>query len=231
LAQLESVLKFHHFNDPLYMPDTGLPAEQLFARAKPLAGTAGQDYVERRGIPVAVAAAAGLRFETDFGGRSAVLAAVRDDNDRLTAVHGRYLETVRSQNKMLTVGPGNGAISVLGGWRAHPLILVEGLFDALSLAVCGWSAVANIGRWAAWLPDVCKRRTVWLAFDATKPAEIDVVRYMERLHGANLRRLLPPERCKDWNTALRKQGAAKLSTWLQQHLTGERSVKGIVDRV
>lgn len=212
------------------MPDTGLHPEKLFAHAKPLAGTAGQEYVERRGIPLAVAAAEGLRFEANFGGRSAVLAAVRDDNGRLTAVHGRYLETKRGQNKMLTVGPGNGAISVLAGWRAQPLILVEGLFDALSLAACGWSAVATIGRWAAWLPDVCARQIVWLAFDATKPAEIDVVRYKVRLHGANLRRVLPPGRCKDWNTALRKRGAAGLSSWLQQLLKDEPRGTEIVDR-
>lgn len=209
------------------MPNTGLHPEQLLARAEPLVGTAGQDYVERRGVPIAVAAAAGVRFDKDFGGRPAVIVALRDSKQRLTAVHGRYLGTVRGQSKMLTVGPGDGAISVLAGWHAEPLILVEGLFDALSLATCGWSSVAHIGRWATWLPEVSAGRVVWLAFDASKPAEADVVHYIERLQHASLHRVLPPVRCKDWNTALRKRGAAELTRWLQQYVPGDRRREGI----
>lgn len=203
------------------MPNTGLHPEQLLARAVPLAGSAGQAYVERRGVPVAVAVAAGVRFENDFAGRPAVIVALRDNAGRLTSVHGRYLDTVRGQNKMLTIGPGDGAISVLNGWHAEPLILVEGLFDALSLATCGWSAVAHIGRWASWLPEVTAGREVWLAFDASKPAEADVAHYTARLQNARLRRVLPPPRCKDWNTALRKRGPAALTRWLQQHATSD----------
>jgi len=48
---------------------------------------------------------------------------------------------------MLTIGSGGGTASVLGGWQVEPLILVEGLFDALSLATCGWASVATVGRW------------------------------------------------------------------------------------
>src|SRR5262249_23053687 len=135
------------------MPGTGESVEECLARAVPLAGTPGQTYVARRGIPVDVANAAGVRFDADFGGRPAVLAALRDHGDALVAVHGRYLHHVRGQNKMLTIGPGGGTLNVLGSWRAEPLILVEGLFDALSLATCGWASVATIGRWAPWLPE------------------------------------------------------------------------------
>ena len=214
-------MKRHHFDDPPCMPETGLHPEQLLARAVPLAGSAGQAYVERRGIPLAVAEAAGVRFEPDFGGRPAVLVGLRDQHDRLTAVHGRYLETLRGQNKMLTIGPGNGLIAVRDSWQAGPLILVEGLFDALSLATCGWSALAHIGRWAAWLPEASRGREVWLAFDAGRPAEADVARYRARLPYARLRRVLPLPRCKDWNTALLKRGPAALSGWLQQHVSTE----------
>jgi hypothetical protein len=211
-------MKAHHFNDPLHMPHTGWLPDQLLAHAEPLPGSAGEAYVERRGVPVAVAAAAGLRFSRDFGGRPAVIVPLCDAADRLTSVHGRYLEVVRGQDKMLTIGPGNGVISVLAGWRARPLIIVEGLFDALSLATCGWPAVATIGRWAAWLPDVSAGRTVWLALDAGRPAEADAVRYAQRLTHAHPRRILPPPRCKDWNTALRKGGQAALTRWLQQQV-------------
>ena len=77
------------FNDPLLMPGTGESPEQLFARAVPLTGTPGQEYVERRGVSVDVADAAGLMFDRDFGGRPAVVFAMRDRVGRLASLHGR----------------------------------------------------------------------------------------------------------------------------------------------
>ncbi|HEV2098872.1 MAG TPA: toprim domain-containing protein [Stellaceae bacterium] len=201
------------------MTGTGASPAELYERAAPLAGTLGQAYVERRGVPVTVADAAGVRFEADFAGRAAVIVAVRDRNDHLASVHGRYLEVARGQNKMLTVGPGNGMIGVLGGWKAEPLILVEGLFDALSLATCGSACLATIGRWAQWLPEVTAGRVVWLAFDASRSGEADVSRFTESLHDAELRRLPPPPLCKDWSTALVKRGRLAVTRWLRNSLT------------
>jgi len=211
------------FNDPLRMPDSGESHHERLARAAPLAGTPGQAYVERRRVPLEVAEAAGVRFDADFAGRPAVLTALLDQTDRPVSVHGRYLHNLRKQSKMLTVGPGGGVVGVCGGWRAEPLIVVEGLFDALSLAACGWACVATVGRWAAWLPDVIADRAVWLAFDATRPGEADVARYAERLPSAQLYRLPPPPRCKDWNTALVKHGRGTLARWVLDRLaTGGR---------
>ncbi len=206
------------FDDPLRMPGAGASPGELLARTVPLAGTPGQGYVERRGVPVEVAGAAGVRFDADFGGRAAVVAAVRDRGDNLASVHGRYLTVVRGQNKMLTIGPGDGVIAVLGGWRAEPLILVEGLFDALSLATCGVACLATIGRWAQWLPEVTAGRVVWLAFDASRPGEADAVRFARLLCGAKVRRLPPPPLCKDWGSALVKCGRIAVSRWLRDSL-------------
>jgi Toprim-like len=206
------------FDDPPRMPGTGTSPAELLARAVPLAGTPGQAYVERRGVPIEIADTAGVRFEADFGGRAAVIVALRDRNDRLVSVHGRYLSVVRGQGKMLTIGPGNGVIAVLGGWQAEPLILVEGLFDALSLAACGWAGLATIGRWARWLPDMTAGRVVWLAFDASKSGEADAVRFAGLLRGAEVRRLLPPPLCKDWSTALVKNGRLAVTRWLRHSL-------------
>jgi hypothetical protein len=207
-----------HFHDPPHMPGTGEGPWELLSHAMPLAGTLGQTYVERRGVPVEVAEAAGVRFDADFGGRPAVLIAMRDQEDRLTSVHGRYLFTARGQNKMLTIGQGRGVVSLLGGWRVEPLLLVEGLFDALSLASCGWPSVATIGRWAPWLPEVLAGRLVMLAFDASRPGETEVARYASRLHMANVRRLPPPPRCKDWSTALVKRGHSSVRCWVGNYL-------------
>jgi hypothetical protein len=180
--------------------------------------TPGQTYVERRGIPVNIAHEAGVRFDADWNGRAAVIVPVRDADEALRSVHGRYLEQTGQQNKMLTIGRGGGAVSVLGGWRNDPIILVEGLFEALSLAVCAFGSIATIGRCAAWLPEVCASKVVWLAFDGNQPGEAEARRYKQSLAAADTRRILPPGRCKDWNTALVKRGRATVEAWLHRHL-------------
>lgn len=212
--------------DPVRMPRSGESPDERFALARPLVGTPGQDYVERRGIPLAVAHAAGLRFDPDWAGRPAVLVALHDRGGALVSVHGRYLSTLRGQDKMLTIGPGGGIVDVSGdGWRGSPgspgsrggpLILVEGVFDALSLAVCGCGGVATIGRWAPWLPEFCADRLAWLGFDANQPGEREAAAYAQRL--SRVRRLIPPPRCKDWNTALCKRGRVEVARWLRDRL-------------
>jgi hypothetical protein len=199
------------------MPRSGETPAGRLARSLPLAGTPGQAYVQRRAIPLEVADAAGLRFDPDWGGRAAVVIGLQDQAGALTSVHGRYLDTLRGQNKMLTIGPGGGVACVGDGWRGEPLILVEGVFDALSLAVCEHGSVATLGRWAPWLPQVCAGRTAWLAFDANRPGEQEAALYAERL--PQVRRLLPPPRCKDWNTALCKRGHAAVARWLRGQLS------------
>jgi len=201
------------------MPGTGEVLEDTLAHGVPLAGTAGQTYVERRGIGLAIAESAGVRFAPDFGGRAAVIAGLYDRHGTLVSVHGRYLEVNRMQDKMLTVGPGGGVVKVLDGWRAEPLIVVEGLFDALSLAVCGYACVATIGRWVPWLPEIAAGRAIWLAFDAAKSGEAEVSRYAERMPSSQVRRLLPPGRSKDWNTALVKRGRGVVADWVKRCLS------------
>lgn len=201
------------------MPGTGESPALRLARAHPLPGTPGQAYVERRGIPLPVAVAAGLRFDADWAGRAAVLVGRHDRAGVLVLVHGRYLCTLRGQDKMLSISPGGGVAGVAGtgeGWHGEPLILVEGIFDALSLAVCGHASVATLGRWAPWLPELCATRLAWLGFDANRPGEQEAAAYAQRL--PHTRRLLPPPRCKDWNTALCKHGRADVARWLRQQL-------------
>jgi Toprim-like len=204
------------FSDPVILPGTGESAAERLARSLPLAGTVGMAYVGRRAVPVEVADRAGVRFDPDFAGRPAVLMPLYDDRGRLTSVHGRYLHATRTQDKMLTLGAGGGTVNVLRGWRGEPLILVEGLFDALSLATCGWSCAATIGRWAPWLAAATAGRVVWLAFDAGRAGDADVQLYRQRLPDAAVRRLPPPPRCKDWNTALVKRGPAEVARWVSE---------------
>jgi hypothetical protein len=204
--------------DPLTLPGTGASPADALALSCPLSGTPGQVYVERRAIPAGIAHAAGARYAADFAGRPAVIIPLYDYHGGLTSVHARYLQTLRGQDKMLTVGPGGGAIGVLGGWRADPLIVVEGLFDALSLAVCGCACVATIGRCVPWLSEISAGRTAWLAFDAGRSGDAETARLGAELDNSAVRRLPPPGRSKDWNTALVKRGRSAVTRWLQHSL-------------
>lgn len=208
------------FNDPPCMPGTDESPAELLDRSDALAGTLGEAYLARRRVPLRFAEAAGIRFAPDFGGRPALLAPLRDRSGELASLHGRYLRVVRGENKMLTVGAGRGVVLMPGGWQADPLIVVEGMFDALSLASCGWPCVATVGRWAPWLAEALAEREVWLAFDAGRPGEVDALLYAQRLSRSRLRRLLPPPRCKDWNTALVKRGSALVTRWVRDSLDG-----------
>jgi len=219
--QWQGLVKRVRFVDPLTVPSTGESAEVRFARGAALVDTRGAEYVERRGVPLEIALAADVRFDADFEGRPAVVAALRDHENTLVSVHGRFLHSTRNENKMLTVGCGGGVIVVGKGWRAEPFVIVEGLFDALSFATCGWSAVATIGRVAPWLAEVSTNRVVWLAFDAGRPGDAEVTRWTERLSRASVKRLRPPPRCKDWNTALVKLGRDQVKRWLREHLPSD----------
>jgi hypothetical protein len=206
------------------MPDTGEGPAERWSRASSLVGTVGQIYMERRGIPIRIALEAGIRYDSDWAGRAAVIVPMKDANGVLCSVHGRYIVQARHEDKMLTIGSGGGVVSVLGGCRNSTIILVEGLFDALSLAVCGYGSVATIGRWAPWLPDLCAHKVVWLAFDSNRPGEIEAARYSQSLANSEIRRLLPPGRSKDWNTALVKRGRATVEAWLDRHLSRVKPV-------
>jgi hypothetical protein len=212
-------LRHVRHSGPIYFPGTQESLQETLGRLCPLKDTPAQAYLERRSIALQVADTAGTRFAHDFAGRPAVVQPLYDHQDRLVSLHARYLETGRRQNKMFTIGPGGGCVNVLGGWRAEPLIIVEGLFDALSMAVCGWASVATIGRWAPWLREAGQGRVAWLAMDAGRPGEQEVARYAAHLCHSQVRRMKPPDRDKDWNTALVKRGRATLSRWIAQQLT------------
>ncbi len=211
-------MKTYFFNDSLFMPGTQKGPEELYDNALALKGTPGELYVKKRGIPLEVANTEGLRFAPSFNKRPAVVALLRNENDEVVSIHGRFIQTFRGENKMLTIGRGNGFINVSGGWKAEPLIIVEGMFDALSLAVSGWPAVAPIGRHVSWITEKAEGRKVWIAFDRCKPAERDFQKYKSLLTKSIVSRIYPPERCKDWNTALVKLGARVIFNWIQMHM-------------
>lgn len=200
--------------DAPVLPGSGESAADLLGRSLPLAGTEGAAYVEGRRVPEAVAAGAGVRFLPDLLGRPAVVAALTGPEGGLAAVHGRWLHHLP---KMLNIGRAGGVFAPPGALEADPLIWVEGLFDALSLAACGVPAVAVIGKWVGWLPGFAAGRTVLLAFDGNKPGEAAAREYAAHLEPGRWHRLRPPGATKDWSNALRKGSRALLTGWLTRH--------------
>ena len=189
----------------------------VWARALPLPGSAAEVYLAKRRVPLAVAEAAEVRFTEDLEGRAAVLGRLAGPGGELRAVHGRYLHNEADQGKMLTVGQPGGVFATPGALDADPLVLVEGLFDALSLAAAGLPAVATIGRWVDWLAAASAGRSVWLAFDANRPGERWVKEWAQALRGGGrLYRLRPPGGRGDWNSAARRMGAAELERWVRR---------------
>lgn len=217
-------------SDPITMPLTGETAEQRLQLSVDLEGTPGQDYVEKRGIPLNIAHAAGVRYDANWNGRAAVLVPMRDDKDRLCSLHGRYLQQTGKENKMFTIGPGGGIIKVNGTTLTHVLIIVEGLFDALSVAVGGYGSFATVGRWAPWLPEFCTNKNVLIGFDAARSGEEEYEIYKQRLPSAHVQRLYPPDNCKDWNTALLKRGKIAVARSIENALRNcLKSINGNAD--
>jgi DNA primase len=143
-----------------------------------------------------------------------VVAPLTGQDGRLLAVHCRWLGGLP---KMLNIGRAGGVFAPPGALQADPLVLVEGLFDSLSLLACGVPAVAVIGKWIDWLPGCAAGRAALLAFDGNKPGEAAAREYGERLEPGRWHRVRPPGATKDWNNALRKGGAGSLAGWLGRH--------------
>ncbi len=107
--------------------------------------------------------------------------------------------------------------------KSSSVILCEAPIDALSLAVCGFEAVALGGTSApAWIVKALAFRRVYLAFDNDKNGAGDVAAAKLapdlQSFGATVLRLAPlrePTADKsDWNMMLLQHGAPALHAWI-----------------
>jgi Toprim-like len=185
--------------------DSAPDLARLWAATAPLPGTPGARYLEaRRGIPLAVAEACGVRYARDWYGAPAVVFPCHDRAGGLVAANGRYLAPRAGQPKTRTCGDLKlGAFAAPGAWAHDPLVLVEGPVDALALCAAGLPAVALVEtRPPVWLTERTFGRRVAVALDADAGGDAGAAALVARLAelGALPVRWRPPAGpgVKDW---------------------------------
>ena len=185
----------------------------MYGAADPIMATtpAGR-YLAGRGIPIELAAAAGVRGTAVWYGRPAVLFPMRDWVGELVAITGRYLDT-GARPKARTGGALKlGVFATVGALDADPLVITEAPIDALSLAACGTPALALGGAsWPVWMPRRCAFRQVVIATDADPAGDAAAAKVFIAIQsfGARVTRWRPAAG-KDWNAVLQAHGAQQL---------------------
>lgn len=194
-----------------------------FESAKPITGTDGAVYLERRGIPADVARVAGVRFGTwwkrnDDANKPEPFAAV------IFPAVNQFGELVSASARAVTGDTKRTAASLETGvflsssdaMKSNRLAICEASFDALALEAAGLPAIALFGTsWPEWLPKVLAGKTVLIATDADKPGDECAARFTEALQGLATVRRLRPQGGKDWAEVLRQHGQASIQAQIE----------------
>ena len=171
------------------------------------------DYLASRAIPLAVARQYGLGFcpaDETFEGNvrgPRIVAPHTDIDGNVVSLYSRTcLSGIKGGPTHYHLkGRAKGLFNAPAlAQRDGPLFVCEGVFDALSLLVLGYRAVAIFGL-SGWRWEWCKERELVLALDADQAANkaIDEFSNQAVMAGVRLLRLTPEELggCKDVNEA------------------------------
>ncbi len=189
-------------------------------------------YLEGRGIPLDLARASGAMFHPAWPFKSktderkwrrfpAVVYPLRDLDNKLVTASGRRIEDAPEFSKVTTASRRGSGVFWTPGARTDdgPILLVEGPADALSLAACGFPAVARVATdFPPWLPRWAAFRDLYIAWDTDTTGEGKTQAAADACArtGARCYRLRPPEGTgKDWNDALQAIGADALREYLE----------------
>ncbi len=214
--------------EPLPTPalTTECPSDAMLRKtlrsAQPLADTIAEQYLHGRGIPFETAKASGVFFSANFYGRPAVVFPMVSRDGETVAVNGRFVdgrERDGSSRKTQIAGRKSlGLFITPGALEAETVAVCEGVFDALSLYLCGIPAIAMVGiTGAAWLYRALTFRNVFVALDADESGDkgADVLIGTLKTYGARAVRLRP-DGCKDWSEFLQTHGSDALRETVEQ---------------
>ena len=187
---------------------------RLWATTVPLdapLGDPGVSYLEGRGIPLAVAAAARVRYAANWYGRPAVVFAVQDVAGRLVAAESRYTDCCADPKSRSAGNKRDGVFVALpGALAADGVTLCEGPITALAVAACGFPALALCGHVVRpWLVRHLALRAVLLALDwyeaGADESAAAACRCLAAV-GARVYRLAPPDGAGDFADYLQTAG-------------------------
>ena len=208
-------------------PATAATWQALFDCAHPIASTPdAQKYLAKRGISEPIASAAGVLALNLFG-RPCVAFPFHDRDGQVVAFQARAIDGKPDGHRAQGSKKAGVFLTSRDALKTQTVILCEAPIDALSLAACGFPAVALGGTSApAWIHSALAFKCVYLAFDNdqngagdTAAAKLapDLVSF-----GAKVTRLAPARNTdadkSDWNMMLQAHGVKSLRAWLTARL-------------
>lgn len=192
-----------------------------------LTGTDGERYLLSRGIPAGVADASQVRYAPNFYGRPAIVFPLRDRSGRLVGANGRYVDGDTTPKSRTGGHKKLGVFATSGAWDAPAIVIVESGINALSLALCGFPAIALMGSDGApdWLPAACKYRRVIIGFDNDDhgAGQAGATKLAAKLIPWSTTVMNVKPELNDWNDILRQQGQRSLTDALNTHLASCRT--------
>ncbi len=192
----------------------------------PFTGSPAEAYLRGRGIRPMFPLLSGVHYHPSwYGTGAAVVFPIYDQTGALVAAEWRYLDPgaipkVRAAgSKKLGVFATPSLPCALAN---KYLILTESPINALSLAQCGYPALAvcGAGNFVHWLPAVCPGKTVIIAFDPDPAGDHGAQTYCEALAKFTIpcADLLPRTPSQDWNDYLQQYGLRPMQSILLQTL-------------
>lgn len=177
-------------------------------------------YLRRRGLTALFPLLSGVRYHPNYCNRGPaaifpIYGPADDQGGReLMAIQGRFLNPADGQPKAMTIGKSSlGVFGTPEALRQDEVFVCEAPIDALSLAECGFPALALIGtNFPAWLPAECAGKRVLIATDADDAGEKGAGKLCDALAAlGTIPERLKPQGAKDWNEFLQRAGRAKMT--------------------
>jgi len=190
---------------------------------------AGAAYLASKSIPLHVASAGRVCFAPDWCGSPCVVFPVQDGAGLIVAAEGRRIAPGPTNSENCTAGQKSGGVFVAlpGALEADGVILCESPIGALSVAACGFPAVALCERtMPPWLARQLARRAVFVSLDRLETeARENAAEIRRALVAVDARpySLAPPDRAGDWNDYLQAVGPAAMCDTLSTAMRSAES--------